>query len=396
MMAMAPRGKSRSDAGDEAGLAPTAGLLPAGLRDVLAPRAEWEAQASERLLAGFARHGYMRVKPPLIEFEETLLAGSGADLASQMFRVMDPVSQRMMGLRNDVTLQVARIAATRLRDAVRPLRMAYAGQVLRVRGSQLRPERQFAQAGFELVGSDALEADVEVAVLAAEAVAALGVTGLSLDITQPQLAPAITEAYGLEPKAAKAARRALDRKDAAELKAVGGAAAPTLLKLLELAGPARGALDGLKKLKLPEGAAKIVADLDILVQEVSAAAPDLLVTLDPGEFRGFEYHTGIAFTLFARNVRGELGRGGRYVTPAGEPATGFTLYLDSVMRALPAQPVPAVVYLPHGTARAQGAELRRQGHATWAALKPEGGDLKKAAKAAGCSHIWDGQAVRSV
>lgn len=393
---MAPRGKSRSDAQESESMDPAAGLLPAGLRDVLAPRAEWEAQASEKLLASFARHGYVRVKPPLIEFEETLLAGSGADLAGQMFRVMDPVSQRMMGLRNDVTLQVARIAATRLRDAVRPLRMAYAGQVLRVRGSQLRPERQFAQAGFELIGSDALAADVETGVLAAEAVAALGVPGLSLDITQPQLAPAITGAYGLEAKAAKAARRALDRKDAAELKAVGGAAAPTLLKLLELAGPARAALDGLKALQLPDAAAKIVADLDALVREVSAAAPDLLVTLDPGEFRGFEYHTGIAFSLFARNVRGELGRGGRYITPAGEPATGFTLYLDSVMRALPAQPVPPMVYLPHGTPRGTGAELRRQGHATWAALKPEAGDLKQAAKAAGCSHIWDGTAVRPV
>src|SRR5690606_20058367 len=308
----------RSEGGDGDGLSAAAGLLPAGLRDVLPPRADWEAQASEQLLASFASYGYARVKPPLIEFEETLLSDSGSELAGQMFRVMDPVSQRMMGLRTDITLQVARIAATRLRDAARPLRLAYAGQVLRVRGTQLRPERQFAQAGFELIGSAALGADVEAAALAAEAVASLGVTGLSLDITQPVLAPAIMEAHGLEPKQARAARRALDRKDAAELKAVSGAAAPTLLRLLELAGPARAALDGLGRLKLPEAAAKIVADLDALVREVSAAAPDLLVTLDPGEFRGFEYHTGIAFTLFARNVRGELGRGGRYITPAGE------------------------------------------------------------------------------
>ncbi|WP_298726508.1 ATP phosphoribosyltransferase regulatory subunit [uncultured Ferrovibrio sp.] len=386
----------RSESPDsETGLTPAAGLLPAGLRDVLPPRAEWEAQASESLLASFRRHGYARVKPPLIEFEETLLAGSGQDLASQMFRVMDPVSQRMMALRNDITLQVARIAATRLRDAVRPLRVAYAGQVLRVRGSQLRPERQFAQAGFELIGSDALAADVEVAVLAAEAVAVLGVPGLSLDITQPLLAPAIMEAMGLEAKQARAARRALDRKDAAELKQVGGNAAPTLLKLLELAGPARAAVDGLKALKLPAEAAQIVADLDALVREVSEAAPDLLVTLDPGEFRGFEYHMGISFTLFARNVRGELGRGGRYVTPAGEPATGFTLYLDSVMRALPPQPPQELVYLPFGTPRSQGAKLRREGHNTWAALQKEEGDIRKAAKAAGCSHWWDGKAVQA-
>lgn len=393
---MAPRKSTpRSEGGDAEGLSPAAGLLPAGLRDVLPPRADWEAQASEHLLASFAAHGYARVKPPLIEFEETLLQGSGADLAGQMFRVMDPVSQRMMGLRTDITLQVARIAATRLRDAARPLRLAYAGQVLRVRGSQLRPERQFAQAGFELIGSAALGADVEAAVLAAEAVAALGVTGLSLDITQPLLAPAIMAAHGLEPKQARAARRALDRKDAAELKEAGGAAAPMLLKLLELAGPARAALDGLKKLKLPEEAAKIVADLDGLVREVSAAAPALLVTLDPGEFRGFEYHTGIAFTLFARNVRGELGRGGRYMTPAGETATGFTLYLDSVMRGLPARPAAQLVYLPFGTARAIATKLRREGHAVWAELAGKG-DVKKAAKAAGCSHWWDGTIVRAL
>lgn len=390
---MAPRGRNPANDSDTSA---AAGLLPAGLRDVLPPRAEWEAQASEKLIASFAAHGYARVKPPLIEFEETLLAGSGQDLAGQMFRVMDPVSQRMMGLRTDITLQVARIAATRMKDSARPVRLAYAGQVLRVRGTQLRPERQFAQAGVELIGSDALAADVEVAVLAAEAVAALGVGGLSLDITQPLLAPAIIEAHGLEPKQARAARRALDRKDAAELKAVGGAAAPTLLKLLALTGPAPAALDGLKKLKLPEAAAKIVADLDRLVAEVSAAAPDLLVTLDPGEFRGFEYHTGIAFTLFARNVRGELGRGGRYTAPAGETATGFTLYLDSVMRALPPQAVPQLVYLPYGTPRAAAASLREQGRATWAALAKESIEIKKAAKAAGCSHWWDGKTVQPV
>jgi ATP phosphoribosyltransferase regulatory subunit len=394
---MPPRSRSlREIPGTDGQLAPSAGLLPAGLRDVLPPRAEWEAQASEGLLAAFARYGYARVKPPLIEFEETLLAGSGQDLADQMFRVMDPVSQRMMGLRTDITLQVARIAATRLRDAARPLRMAYAGQVQRERGSQLRPERQFAQAGVELIGAEALAADVEVAVLAAEAVAGLGVGGLSLDITQPLLAPAIMQAAGLEPKQARAARRALDRKDAAELKAAGGAAAPTLLRLLELAGPARAALDGLKTLKLPEEAARIVADLDGLVRDVAAAAPDLLLTLDPGEFRGFEYHTGIAFTLFARNVRGELGRGGRYMTPAGETATGFTLYLDSVMRALPAQPVPPMVYLPFGTDAGVAAKLRGEGHRTWAALEKETGDVAKAAKTAGCSHVWDGQAVRKI
>ena len=133
-----------------------------------------------------------------------------------------------------------------------------------------------------------------------------------------------------------------------------------------------------------------------LRRRLGALAPDLLLTLDPGEFRGFEYHSGISYTLFARNVRGELGRGGRYVTPGGETATGFTLYLDSVMRGLPPMPPKQMVYLPDGTAHAVSARLRAEGHSTWAALEPEGDNGAKAAKSANCSHWWDGAAVRPV
>src|SRR3954465_9244344 len=108
-------------------LPPNSALLPAGLRDLLPPDAETEASAVEALMTVFAAHGYQRVKPPLLEFEDSLLAGSAAALADQTFRIMDPDSQRMMGLRADTTPQVARIATTRLGAAPRPLRLSYAG-----------------------------------------------------------------------------------------------------------------------------------------------------------------------------------------------------------------------------------------------------------------------------
>src|SRR4030095_6786786 len=113
--------------------------------------------------------GYRAVKPPLVEFEDSLLAGSGAPMGSNMFRVMDPVSQRMLGLRPEMTRQSARIAATRLKKLPRPLRLSYAGEVLRVKGDELRPERQFGQVGAELVGSEAAAADAEVVLLSVEA-----------------------------------------------------------------------------------------------------------------------------------------------------------------------------------------------------------------------------------
>ncbi len=108
---------------------PHPALLPAGLRDLLPPEAETKAAAVETLMEVFASHGYQRVKPPLLEFEDSLLAGSGAAVAEQTFRLMDPDSQRMMGLRADTTPQVARIATTRLAHAPRPLRLSYAGPV---------------------------------------------------------------------------------------------------------------------------------------------------------------------------------------------------------------------------------------------------------------------------
>ena len=162
-----------------------------------------------------ASHGYERVKPPLVEFEETLLSGAGSAMASDTFRTMDPISHRMVALRADMTPQIARIAATRLPHRPRPLRLSYAGQVLRVRASQMRPERQIGQVGAELIGAAGPAADVEAIAVAGEALTAVGVPHLSVDITLPTLVPAIAEAYGIAGERAAALRAALDHKDVA-------------------------------------------------------------------------------------------------------------------------------------------------------------------------------------
>src|SRR5580692_12149306 len=194
---------------------PNPGLLPPGLRDLLPPDAETEASAVEALMDVFAAHGYQRVKPPLLEFEDSLLAGSGAAVADQTFRLMDPESQRMMGLRADTTPQVARIATTRLAQAPRPLRLSYAGQCLRVRGSQLAPDRQVAQAGIELIGPDTPAADAEIVLVGAEALASVGLTRTSFDLTLPNLVPVLLDDAGFAGATRAALARALDRKDAA-------------------------------------------------------------------------------------------------------------------------------------------------------------------------------------
>ncbi|HSK41599.1 MAG TPA: ATP phosphoribosyltransferase regulatory subunit [Arenibaculum sp.] len=377
------------------------GLLPAGLPDLLPSDAAHEAGTVERLMAEFARHGYERVKPPLIEFEASLLAGAGQAVANQSFRLMDPVSQSMLALRADITPQVARIATTRLRNEPRPLRLSYAGQVLRTRGTQLRPEREFGQAGVELIGAFQPAADAEVVVLAARALRAAGVEGLSVDLNVPTLVPAACRALDLGVEETTRLRAALDRRDAADVAAVGGRAGELALALMAASGPAERAIGRLAALDLPSAAEADRARLTEVVRLVREAAPDLMLTVDPVEHRGFEYQTGTSFTLFARGVRGELGRGGRYRAhgaaggiaasadaepAAGEPSTGFTLYLDTVVRAVPVPAAPARLYLPFGTPAAEAARRRADGWITVAALEPAADPAAEAGRLR-CSHV---------
>ncbi|HTZ38211.1 MAG TPA: ATP phosphoribosyltransferase regulatory subunit [Stellaceae bacterium] len=374
--------------------APRAALLPTGLYDLLPPLAEREAEVTARLMAVLASHGYERVKPPLVEFEETLLSGAGAVMGGDTFRMMDPVSHGMVGVRADMTPQVARIAATRLWHRPRPLRLSYAGQVLRVQSSEVRPARQIGQAGAELIGAAGPAADVEVIAVAGEALLAVGVPNLSVDITLPTLVAAIAEAFEIAGERAATLRRALDHKDVTAVAGLPGAAGGLLAALVQAAGPAARAREALDRLDLPAAAAAERERLGAVLDGLAQTIPALKVTVDPVENRGFEYHAGISFAFFARSDSGplgELGRGGRYDAggpAASEPATGFTLYTDMVLATLPAAAARRRVLVPPGADPAGAAALRRNGWITVAALAPAA-DWHAEAGRLDCSHVLE-------
>ncbi len=368
-------------------------LLPAGLTDLLPPEAGHSADIVERLLACFKQRGYQRVKPPLIEFEDQLLHGSAAALARQTFRLMDPISQRMMGLRADITMQVARIAASRLTNSPRPLRLCYAGDVFRVKGAQLRPERQFTQVGFELIGAPSAAADVETVLLAAGALREAGVERLSVDLSSPTLVPILIAGFDLAEDAQAALRQALDHKDAGAVAAAAGKQAALFAGLLAATGPAAPALKAIAALKLPKAARREAARLAEVARAILGAQPELGLTIDPVENRGLEYHTGVGFTIFAPGVRGELGSGGRYLAGVHngepEPATGGTLYLEAILRALPKAIAQRRLFLPFGTADADGRTQRRAGWITLFGLD-KGVDAEAEARRLGCTHLLVG------
>ena len=385
------------------------GLLPAGLADLLPPDAAREARAIDVAIERFAAFGYERVKPPLVEFEESLLGGPGAALAPQTFRLMDPVSQRMMGVRPDMTVQVARIAVTRLKHEPRPLRLSYGGNVIRVRGSALKPERQFAQVGSELIGVDSADADAEAVLLAVDALRAIGVADLTVDLNLPTLVAAVAAGLKLSAETLRRVRRALDRKDEGGIaKALGEGkegkgdgskkAADVLVGLLRAAGPAEPGIARLTALKLPAAAAAEAARLAEVVKLVRAADEDLPMTLDPVEYRGLEYQTGVSFSVFGLKGREELARGGRYSAGypedgVSEPATGFTLYMDAVLSASDTAPERPRLFLPPGTPWSEAAPWQTKGYAVVRGVTASA-DPRTEAKRLRCSHaLIDKEAV---
>jgi ATP phosphoribosyltransferase regulatory subunit len=366
---------------------PALALLPAGLHDLLPPDAEREAALVERAMTVFRAYGYERVNPPLVEFDDSLLSGVGRAWALQTFRLLDPESQRMMAVRADITPQVARLAASRLIKAPRPLRLCYAGEVLRVGGEQLSPERQFRQIGCELIGSLEPAADAEMIVVAATALRRMGVSGLSIDLNLPTIVPAIFQAYGIAGSDERRLAAALAHRDvavAARVPVVG----PLLAALIDVAGSVDMAIKKLNRIVLPPAAEASRDRLFETVRLIRVADASLTLTVDPVERQGFEYQTGLSFTIFARGARRELGRGGRYrIGPGdGEPAVGFSLIAGSILGAAPPEPLPGRVFIPAGTPPAAASELRQSGWITVAGLAP-GENAMAEAKRLGCSHI---------
>jgi ATP phosphoribosyltransferase regulatory subunit len=367
----------------------THALLPSGFHDRLPPDADAAARLERRVLDAAHAYGYERVDPPLAEFEDALAHRLKAARAQDAVRFVDPISQRTLAIRPDITAQVGRIAATRMGHHPRPLRLSYAGSVLRLRASELSPERERRQAGCELIGLDTIAAAQEVVTVAVEALEAAGVTGISIDFTLPDLLA--TLAAGPLPLDGVSLDELADRLDAKDAGAV-AALAPNYLPMIEAAGPFETAHDRLCRFDVG-GALR--SRLDGLWKVAEAVKGRVALTLDPTERHGFEYQTWLGYSLFADGARGEIGRGGSYTIVhedgSEETAIGFTLYIDAIVGAGLTQDERRRLFVPLGTDPALAGRLRGEGWVTVAAL--EAGDTPEAQL---CTHVLADGEVRDL
>jgi ATP phosphoribosyltransferase regulatory subunit len=360
-------------------------LLPEGLRDRLPPVADAAAALEARVLAAIHAHGYERVDPPLAEFAEGLGSRLKAGGLQDAVRFVDPVSQRTLAIRPDLTAQVARIAATRMGHHPRPVRLSYAGAVLKLRASQLAPARETRQIGAELFGLDTVAAAQEVVTVAIEAIRAAGAAMPSLDFTLPDLVDTLAAgALPVAPEKLDLLRQRLDAKDAGAVAEL----APDYLPLVTAAGPFDQAME---RLRAFDRDTVLASRLDALAAIARAVEGRATLTLDPTERHGFEYQSWLGFSLFTATSATEVGRGGTYTVVheggAEEAATGFSLFTDRLIGDPPVIDRRRL-FLPLGTAAEAGAAMRARGWVTVAALEP--GDTPEAQV---CTHFYaDGEA----
>lgn len=359
-------------------------LLPEGFHDSLPPLAEAASRMERDILDTLASHGYARVSPPLAEYEDVLTSRMTGSAKSDLMRFVDPISQRTLALRPDVTMQIGRIAATSMADQPRPLRLGYSGTVLKLRSGQLRPERSRLQIGAELIGTDSVAAASEVVAVAIEALERAGVTGITVDFTMPDLVDILSAGpLPLSSAQASEVRRELDMKDAGGLTELG---ATGYLPLIEATGPFD---DALTKMRDFDTDSLLTSRLDGIAEIASAISDKANLTLDPTERHGFEYQNWFGFTIFAEGFVGAMGRGGSYEIDLQddqtEPAVGFSLYPGPLVDAGFSAKSHDLLFLPLGHDSAAAAKLRAEGWRTIAALSDD-----DQPRDLGCTHHLNG------
>ena len=339
-------------------------LLPEGFRDRVPPFADMAAALEARVLEIARLYGYERADPPLVEFADGLSSRLKDGALTDAVRFVDPVSQRTLAIRPDLTAQVARIAATRMGHHPRPVRLSYAGTVVRLRASQLAPAREWRQIGCELIGLDSVAAACEIVGIAVEGLNAAAAGGLSVDFTLPDLVDTLAAGpLPVPPQHIDQLRDSLDAKDAGGVAAI----APAFLPLIEAAGPFASAMARLRAFDTQGVLATRLDGLAAIAQSLRARdGIGVSLTLDPTERHGFEYQSWLGFSLFAAGVPGEVGRGGTYTVmregEAEESATGFSLFADAIFAgagagagAAAVPPAPALPSMRH-VARGRGGD----------------------------------------
>ena len=304
-------------------------LLPEGFRDSLPELATKENRVNSTFIKLMEINGFLLVKPPLLEFESSLFFLLDDNEDANSFRVLDPISQKMMGIRSDITVQIARISCGSLVELPRPLKVCYCGEVLRVNNNSLNLSRQSTQIGSEIIGIEQNDCENEIITLMIESLNCLRIKNFFINFTMPTLISAIVKDFKLSKTDLEFVRDRFNNKNSDGLEKISKRLKIISDALIDSVGDAKVNLKKLKKIKFTK---KIKFEIQSFIKIISRIIKDfpyLKILIDPLEIDESNYHTGIAFKVFSENFK-ELFSGGNYKV-SNENCIGFSGFTESLL-----------------------------------------------------------------
>ena len=353
----------------------SAWVLPDHIADVLPSEARHIEELRRLYLDTARRFGYELVMPPLLEYIESLLSGTGRTLNLQTFKLVDQLSGRTLGLRADTTPQVARIDA-HLLNRVGVTRLCYCGPVLHTRPDRPFATREPLQFGAEIYGHAGLEADLEVIELALTALDAVALKNVSLDLSDARIVPALLSGVSISSDARDALHQALAAKDLTSIQDLAKELPSNIQKALVELVQMYGDISVLSQAEKTFSAWPTIVQSIQELRHIAQAFKHVHITFDLADLRGYGYYSGVRFAMFVAGTNDALVRGGRYdevgaVFGRKRPAVGFSLDLKELISAVPAQPLKAAIRAPWGVEdglREALAQLRGQGETVVCAM----------------------------
>ena len=353
----------------------SAWVLPDHIADVLPSEARHIEELRRLYLDTARRFGYELVMPPLLEYIESLLSGTGRTLNLQTFKLVDQLSGRTLGLRADTTPQVARIDA-HLLNRVGVTRLCYCGPVLHTRPDRPFATREPLQFGAEIYGHAGLEADLEVIELALTALDAVALKNVSLDLSDARIVPALLSGVSISSDAKDALHQALAAKDLTSIQVLAKELPSNVQKALVELVQMYGDISVLSEAEKTFSAWPTIVQSIQELRHIAQAFKHVHITFDLADLRGYGYYSGVRFAMFVAGTNDALVRGGRYdevgaVFGRKRPAVGFSLDLKELISAVPAQPLKAAIRAPWGVEdglREALAQLRGQGETVVCAM----------------------------
>ena len=372
-------------------------LLPLGFKDILENEANLQFEYGKKLITNFASWGFSFIEPPIIEYEKTLFDNKNKFLDKKTLSFLDPLTKERISLRPDITTQLARIAEDRLFGLPKPLRLCYFGDVFRADKPKLSSDRQFKQAGIEIIGSKDLFADIEVITLSLDSLKKINFKKISLDINAPIILEKIFDDFKISLSKRAELRKLVAKKNIKEILNFDKKLFDILKKIIDSSGPLKKNLKKIKNIKLGKNASLVMKDfIKICSLLLKINSEDYKISIDLLDHKGFEYYTGITFSIFCLNSSKEVCRGGRYLTSKKKDAVGSTFLLNQflLIKNIIKKNKKRILISKNSIFENNLSKLRKKG---WVTIQNIGDDNdKKIAKLHNCKFLYKNNKIKSL